>query len=93
MRNIKHPADTPYPENNIPNLNCLLRGNFAKERLENINNIPNNNLFMKQPAKISVDCDWSRNWTNNDEVQYARKRKGEELTSIKTYNHIMQTYI
>ena len=83
MRNIKHPADTPYPENNIPNLNCWLRGNFAKESLENIKNIPNNNLFMKQPAKISADCDWS-NLTNSEEVRYVRKRKGEELTSTKT---------
>ena len=49
--NIMHPADIPYPENNIPDLNCLLRGNFAKERLENINSIPNNNLFIKQPVK------------------------------------------
>ena len=46
--------------------------------------VGNVHLFIKQPAKISKDCDWSRNWTNSDEVKYVRKRKEEELTSIKT---------
>ena len=95
---IKHPAYTAEPENtqleqtsrvdqtvkmrNIQTKDCVIRGKVNLDNIPNIN--CNSSLVKKQPAKISMDCNWSGKWTNGGRIGWGRKRKGENLTRTKT---------